>query len=516
MVVLRRWFLTALCLGLVVAAAAVAALLAWPGVGVAASTSGLAGISLPGFSGHIERVSVRGPDGTPVPVELRGGTVWPRVRLSPGERLTVTVRIRRPSWASWLVGEQQKRTITVVTPAAHIRSTLLRPNRGTPVTVSFAEPVSRVVIGGGQVQRLEAARSVVPLGIRASGRATTGTTTVAAAVRSWETLSEPAHVAWFVPGARRSVVAEPAAGSRVSPLAPLTLTFARPVAFVLGSRLPRLEPAMPGHWQQVDSHTLSFRPTGLGLGLGGIVRVRVPGGSVAWRVAGGSTLRLQELLARLGYLPVRWRMPGGSPSTPASEVAAAASAPHGMFSWRFPGTPASLQALWKPGSWNVVTQGAVMRFENVHGMATDGVAGPQVWRALMHDDLAGRRSDAGYNYVVVHESLPQSLSLWHNGRVILTSPGNTGIAQAPTAQGTWPVFQHIPVGTMSGTNPDGTHYNDPGIRWISYFHGGDALHAFPRASFGTPQSLGCVELPLAAAGEVWPYTPIGTLVTIES
>src|SRR6478735_6926940 len=114
--------------------------------------------------------------------------------------------------------------MTVVTPATHIRSTLLRPRRGTPVTVSFAEPVSRVAIGGGRLQRLEAARSVVPLGIRAAGRATTGTTT-AAAVRSWETLSKPAHVSWFVPGARRNVVAEPAAGSRVGPLAPLTLTF---------------------------------------------------------------------------------------------------------------------------------------------------------------------------------------------------------------------------------------------------------------------------------------------------
>jgi peptidoglycan hydrolase-like protein with peptidoglycan-binding domain len=514
--VVRRGFLTVACLGLVVAIAVVAALLAWPGVGVAASTSGLAGISLPGFSGHIERVSVKGPDGTPVPVELRGGTVWPRVRLAPAERLTDTDKVRRPSWVSWLVGGQEKRTMTVVTPAAHIRSTLLRPKRGTPVTVGFAEPVSRVAIGGGRLQRLEGARSVVPLGVRASGRATAGTTTVAAAVRPWERLSKPAHVSWFVPGSRTSVVAEPAAGSRVTPLAPLTLTFARPVASVLGSRLPRFEPAMPGHWEQVDSHRLTFRPTGLGFGLGGIVRLRVPGGSLAWKVAGGSTLRLQELLARLGYLPVRWRVADALPSTPASEVAAALSAPRGSFSWRYSGTPLSLRTLWRPGSWNVVTQGAVMRFENVHGMATDGVAGPQVWRALLHDDLAGRRSDAGYNYVFVHESIPQSLSLWHNGRVILTSPGNTGIAQAPTAQGTWPVFEHIPVGTMSGTNPDGTHYNDPGIRWISYFHGGDALHAFPRASFGTPQSLGCVELPDAAAAEVWPYTPIGTLVTIES
>jgi hypothetical protein len=515
MVVLRRWFLTALCLGLVVAAAAVAALLAWPSAGVAASESGLAGISLPGFSGNVERLSVRGPDGKPVPVVLRHGTVWPRVRLTPGERLTVTVKIRRPSWIGWLVGGQERQTMTVVTPAAHIRSTLLRPKRGTDVSVSFAEPVSRVAIGGGRLQRLGAGRSVVPLGVRAAGRATAGTTTVAAAVRPWERLSRPAHVAWFVPGARASVVAEPAAGSRVSPLAPLTLTFARPVASVLGSRLPRLEPAMPGHWRQVDSHTLSFRPSGLGFGLGGTVRAWFPGGSLAWKVAPGSTLRLQELLARLGYLPVRWRALDASPATPAGELAAAAHAPRGTFSWRYPGTPLSLQSLWKPASWNVAAEGAVMRFENVHGMATDGVAGPQVWRALIHDDMADKRYDAGYSYVFVHETVPQSLSLWHDGGVILTSPGNTGIPESPTAPGTWPVFEHIAVGTMSGTNPDGTHYHDPWIRWISYFHGGDALHEFPRASFGTPQSLGCVELPEAAAAAVWPYTPIGTLVTIE-
>ena len=47
-------------------------------------------------------------------------------------------------------------------------------------------------------------------------------------------------------------------------------------------------------------------------------------------------------------------------------------------------------------------------------------------------------------------------------------------------------------------------------------NGGDAIHNFDRASFGTPQSLGCVELPLQSAAEVWPYTPIGTLVTIET
>jgi hypothetical protein len=115
--------------------------------------------------------------------------------------------------------------------------------------------------------------------------------------------------------------------------------------------------------------------------------------------------------------------------------------------------------------------------------------------------------------VSVSES-SQSLDLWHNGHTVLTTPVNTGIASAPTATGTYPVYEHISSGTMSGTNPDGSHYNDPGVPWISYFNGGDALHGFTRAQFGFPQSLGCVEIPPTTAGHVWPYTPIGTLVHV--
>jgi L,D-transpeptidase catalytic domain len=515
-VVFRTGFLTVLAAVVVIGGAAAAAFFAWPKARVAVSSTGLAAVSLPGYSGHVEKVSVTDAAGKPLPVTVHRGVVWPRVRLPAGEHVTVKVDVRRPGWIGWLVGRHEERTVTLVTPVAHVRSTLLRPKRGSSVTVRFAEPVSRVLVGHGHHPKLGAGRAAVPLGVVASGTASTGTTTVAAAARRWEKLSTPVRVSWFVAGGRTRMIADPAPGSRLRPHGALTLTFARPVSAVLGSQLPRLEPATRGRWRQTDSHTISFQPAGFGFGLGGHVHVRVPGQSLTWSVAPGSTLRLQEILARLGYLPLRWRPDTDPPPTPAGEVTAAVSAPHGTFTWRYPQTPSSLRTLWKPGAWNVVTQGAVMRFEDEHGMTTDGVAGPQVWRALLRDDLAGRRSDAGYNYVFVHETIPQSLSLWHDGRVILTSPGNTGIAQAPTAPGTWPVFEHIPVGTMSGTNPDGSHYNDPGIRWISYFHGGDALHAFPRASFGTPQSLGCVELPLDAAAQVWPYTPIGTLVTVES
>ena len=120
-----------------------------------------------------------------------------------------------------------------------------------------------------------------------------------------------------------------------------------------------------------------------------------------------------------------------------------------------------------------------------------------------------------YNYVSVSEGTPEGLTLYVGNKVKFTTPVNTGISAAPTATGTYPVYERFLSTTMSGTNPDGSHYSDPDIQWVSYFNGGDALHEFPRYSYGFPQSLGCVEMPFASAETVFPYTPIGTLVTVN-
>jgi hypothetical protein len=160
-----------------------------------------------------------------------------------------------------------------------------------------------------------------------------------------------------------------------------------------------------------------------------------------------------------------------------------------------------------------MTQGAVMAFQADHGLAVDGIPGPTTWHTLIQAALAGQRARL-YSYVVVHRSVPQTLTLWSGGQVILTARINTGVPAAPTPFGTHPVFEHIPVGTMRGQNPDGSHYVDPGIKWISYFNGGEAIHGFDRATYGFPQSVGCVEAPNATAAKIWPYTPIGTLVSI--
>ena len=523
-----RVWVVAVVLGLVLCAAVAAAgVLAWPRAHVGTDAAALARISLPGYAGRVAAVEVRSADGKTVPVELRHGRVWPLRTLDSGERVTVDVAVRRPGWAGWLVGRSERRTFTVVTPRAHLLGHWLQVKEGAPVTVTFDAPVSRISFGG--PARSIAPRTVVPVGVIARGAESAGAIAVAAAARSWERLPPPVRVSWFPARPYAQLLAAPQPGTELAPDRRLVLTFSGPVADVLGSRRPAISPATPGRWRLLDAHTIAFEPSGLGFGLGANVRVALPraahlagqGGAtltrtLEWQVPEGSTLRLQQLLAQLGYLPVDWQPSAGAASLSApAQLAAALTPPPGQFVWRYLNTPRELRALWLPGRPNQITRGAVMAFEHDHHLAVDALAGPRVWHALIGDALAGKRRDGGYAYVFVHRSVPQSLNLWHNGHVILKSPGNTGVPAAPTQLGTFPVFEHIPVGRMSGTNPDGSHYDDPGIRWISYFHHGEAIHAFTRASFGTPQSLGCVELPLASAAKVWPYTPIGTLVTIE-
>ncbi len=148
-----------------------------------------------------------------------------------------------------------------------------------------------------------------------------------------------------------------------------------------------------------------------------------------------------------------------------------------------------------------------MNFENQNGLKTDGIAGPQVWAALLADVQSGKGDANSWNYVLVNKALPENVTVFQNGAPVYNTPANTGVAGAPTVDGTFPVFARYTVTTMSGTNPDGSHYVDPGIPWVSYFNGGDALHGFVRASYGTPQSDGCVEMPPANAQVVFPYTP---------
>jgi lipoprotein-anchoring transpeptidase ErfK/SrfK len=492
----------------------------------------LATVRLPRGGGQVVRViAIGGREQQVLPVRLEGDQVVPTERLAAGERITVQATIRRPGWISWLTGSDQQVQVSETTPAAHLTSAFVTHRAGQPVMVDFSSPVAELGTAGAAGSPMARA---LPRAIRSYAldeTSTAGTAELAVAARSWEK-PETLAVTWFPAGTRATAVASPAPGSRITPDTRITLTFSRPVAKVLDGQLPPLTPRSAGAWHKLDAHTIQFVPTGYGYGLGADVRVSLPsavslqGGQVKgsdpvgqWTVPNGSTLALQQLLAQLGYLPVTFTPATGSPvaSSAAAEEAAVANPPQGKFGWKYPHTPPQLRALWKPGSYGELTKGAVMAFEQDQGLPTDGIAGPDVWRTLINAAVTGQDSKfGGYTFVMVSEHTPETIRVWHNGKIVVSGLANTGIPASPTATGTYAVYERMPVGTMSGTNPNGTPYHDTGIPWISYFNGGDALHGFIRASYGFPQSLGCVEMPFSEAGAVYPYTPIGTLVQIAA
>jgi hypothetical protein len=187
----------------------------------------------------------------------------------------------------------------------------------------------------------------------------------------------------------------------------------------------------------------------------------------------------------------------------------------GHYVWRFANLPGAFKSNWKVGTLNVIVKGALMRFQAQHGLPVTGNMDTTTWVALVSAALRHQYSNETYNVVVVSRALPQRLWLYRNGVASFSSPVNTGISVAPTAPGTYTVYLRYAVTTMSGTLPNGKPYHDTGIPWTSYFNGGDALHGFIRSSYGWPQSLGCVEMPFPEAKVLWPYTPLGTLVTVE-
>ncbi|MEI6854756.1 MAG: L,D-transpeptidase family protein [Acidimicrobiaceae bacterium] len=191
----------------------------------------------------------------------------------------------------------------------------------------------------------------------------------------------------------------------------------------------------------------------------------------------------------------------------------------GSFIWLYPSLPQSLSAQWVPGVANQILKGAVMSFQDVHGLATTGVTTIQTWNALLQAAKKSEFSPRPYNYVDVAQNIgkaaPQLLTLYIAGVPSFHSLANTGISAAASDPGTYPVYLRYASTTMSGENPDGTKYYDPGIPWVSYYNGGEGLHGFIRSTYGSRQSLGCIELPFSSAGTIWPHTPIGTLVTVR-
>jgi hypothetical protein len=245
-----------------------------------------------------------------------------------------------------------------------------------------------------------------------------------------------------------------------------------------------------------------------GAGIGGPLDAPVIGMAAAttgYWIAYGQTadpttpLGQEELLAGLGYLPLTWSPQG--------------------FQWAWPDNPPQLTALWVPGQYNSILEGAIDAFDAVVGLPMTGQVTAAETAALLGAafDPTANMNPNGYSYALAQENVgtgaPETLTVWHDGAVVDSTPANTGIAVSPTLIGTFPVYIRLRNQVMTGINPDGTPYADP-VQFVAYFTGGDAIHYMPRTTYGYPQSLGCVEIPYGPASVIWNYTTYGTLVTV--
>jgi Bacterial Ig-like domain/L,D-transpeptidase catalytic domain len=387
-----------------------------------------------------------------------------------------------------------------------------------------------------------AATAVLVVGCAYAATASPGHEALANVSNNTPATSHPAKVktkAKVAPVAPlKLVTVTPAGGAHnANGAAPITVTFSS--ALSPQTPLPTLSPSVKGSWQ-VSGDSATFTPA-TGYLPDTTVTVKVPGGTDGMLGSAGaaatlaktsrttfttgtySTLRLQQLLTQLGYLPLTWTPSDPSTGTIAAsdanaQLSAAYNPPAGTFTFDS-GYPSSLTRQWSAGSDNVLVSGAVRAFENNKGLTMDGDAGPQVWADLLTAVAKNQTNPNGYSYAVATQGESnESLQVWHDGKRVVVTPANTGIPASPTADGTFPVYLKYTVTQMQGLNPDGTKYDDT-VYWASYFNGGDAVHAFPRPGYGYYQSLGCVELPYNGSGPgvaetVWNYLTYGSLVTV--
>lgn len=224
-----------------------------------------------------------------------------------------------------------------------------------------------------------------------------------------------------------------------------------------------------------------------------------------------AVLYLHQMLAQLGYLPVHFyhvtpteRMFGSDIESPCAST----------WVWNFKHVPEPLRSVWDESTYNVITRAAVMTFQLEHGLPVDGFAGPLVFRTMELAVILNIHCLHPYTFVYVNQIVPQTITVWQEGKVAFRTVCSTGIAAAPTHLGTSVIYLRNREQTMTGETPSGGRYHVEHVPYVSFFHKGEAIHGLIRPQYGFPQSVGCVEVAIQDAKQIWSLTDYGTIVTV--
>ncbi|WEV72199.1 L,D-transpeptidase family protein [Bifidobacterium sp. ESL0790] len=161
----------------------------------------------------------------------------------------------------------------------------------------------------------------------------------------------------------------------------------------------------------------------------------------------------------------------------------------------------------------------------------DSVAN-QVYKALSDAQPATIQSPADIakfdvqqkksEYRVVVDKSSQTVSVYKGDQVIRTFPVCTGASGGDeTDSGNFFIYLKYRVQDMRGLNNDGSHYLSPGVKWVSYFNGGEGFHTaswnYGGIARGDPSNVGshgCVNMYEADAEWIYDNCPEGTFVQV--
>ncbi|HEY3960080.1 MAG TPA: L,D-transpeptidase family protein [Solirubrobacteraceae bacterium] len=309
-----------------------------------------------------------------------------------------------------------------------------------------------------------------------------------------------------------------------NPTQPLTVTLSAPPA--PSSPVPMLTPAVAGAWATVGDSTV-FTPTStlqpcstytLTVWAGTVSIGHAPLGkrrTIPLQAPCPPIVALQQALARIGYMGAAFhpRYDVHIASGPETRREAAEHAFHPPRGALVP-DPSDAPAI-ETGRLDETTKGALTVYQSDRGLDATGEPNYATWASLLASETAYRRAPHPYTWVTVTESSPETLRVHVGDRVAFSTPANTGVPGAETAQGIFPIYSRLTSTTMSGEDVDGTKYKVEDVPWVNYFNGGDAVHGYERGSYGSPQSNGCVELPIAAAHTVYGMLALGDIVDVE-
>ncbi len=99
-------------------------------------------------------------------------------------------------------------------------------------------------------------------------------------------------------------------------------------------------------------------------------------------------------------------------------------------------------------------------FQADNGLEATGEPNEATWKALFDATIHNRRTHT-HTFVTVSETIPETLKVHRGSHVVLTTPVNTGVPGAESAQGTFAIFSRFTSTTMTGTNPDGSKHLRP-------------------------------------------------------